>query len=39
PIGRDAPRTPWGKRALGVKTRKKKKASSQFIIRHRNAKK
>ncbi|MBP5301527.1 MAG: 50S ribosomal protein L2 [Bacilli bacterium] len=35
PIGRDAPRTIWGKRFLGVKTRKKKKKSEQFIIRHR----
>ena len=33
PVGRDAPRTPWGKRALGVKTRKVKKASSKLIIR------
>ncbi|MGI6378315.1 50S ribosomal protein L2 [bacterium] len=38
PIGRDAPRTPWGKRALGVKTRNKKKASSRLIIRRRNVK-
>lgn len=37
PIGRDAPRTPWGKRALGVKTRKSKKASSRLIIRRRSA--
>ncbi|MGP1413837.1 MAG: 50S ribosomal protein L2 [Bacillales bacterium] len=33
PIGHDAPRTPWGKRALGVKTRKNKKASTKLIIR------
>ena len=33
PVGRDAPRTPWGKRALGVKTRKQKKASTRLIIR------
>ena len=39
PIGRDAPRTPWGKRALGVRTRKPKKASTQLIVRRRNAKK
>lgn len=39
PVGRDAPRTPWGKRAMGVKTRKRKKASGQLIIRHRNASK
>ena len=35
PVGRDAPRTPWGKRALGVKTRKQKKASGKLIIRRR----
>lgn len=38
PIGRDAPRTPWGKRALGVKTRNTKKASTDLIIRRRNGK-
>lgn len=38
PIGHDAPRTPWGKRALGVKTRKKNKQSSQLIIRRRKQK-
>jgi len=38
PVGRDAPRTPWGKRALGVKTRKSKKASTRLIVRRRNAK-
>ena len=38
PVGRDAPRTPWGKRALGVKTRSKKKASGKLIIRRRNGK-
>ena len=38
PVGRDAPRTPWGKRALGVKTRSQKKASSKLIIRRRNGK-
>lgn len=32
PVGRDAPRTPWGKRHMGVKTRNKKKASSALII-------
>ena len=36
PVGRDAPRTPWGKRALGVKTRNTKKASSKYIVRRRN---
>lgn len=35
PVGRDAPRTPWGKRALGVKTRKIKKASTRLIVRRR----
>ena len=39
PVGRDAPRTPWGKRALGVKTRKQKKASSKLIIRRKTDKK
>ncbi|MGM9873397.1 MAG: 50S ribosomal protein L2 [Bacilli bacterium] len=38
PVGRDAPRTPWGKRALGVKTRNNKKASGKLIVRRRNAK-
>lgn len=38
PIGKDAPRTPWGKRALGVKTRKKNKKSTQLIVRRRNQK-
>ncbi|MDI3064174.1 50S ribosomal protein L2 [Metamycoplasma hyosynoviae] len=35
PIGRKSPMTPWGKKALGVKTRRTKKASNQFIIRRR----
>jgi len=35
PIGRDKPVTPWGKPALGVKTRKAKKASSKYILRGR----
>ena len=38
PVGRDAPRTPGGKRALGVKTRDNKKASSKLIVRRRNDK-
>ena len=38
PVGRDAPRTPWGKRAMGVKTRNTKKKSTKLIIRRRNAK-
>ena len=36
PVGRDAPRTPWGKRALGVKTRNTKKPSSKLMIRRIN---
>jgi large subunit ribosomal protein L2 len=35
PIGMKAPKTPWGKKALGVKTRRKKKYSNKFIISHR----
>lgn len=35
PIGRKQPITPWGKTALGVKTRKNKKASSLYILRKR----
>ena len=38
PIGRPAPSTPWGKPALGYKTRKKNKASSKYIVRARKAK-
>ena len=38
PIGRKSPMTPWGKKALGVKTRKKKKASTKLIVRRRNGK-
>ena len=38
PIGRPAPVTPWGKPALGYKTRNKKKQSSKFIVKRRNAK-
>ena len=37
PIGRKAPVTPWGKPALGLKTRKKKQ-SDKFIVRRRNSK-
>ncbi len=36
PIGRKAPLTPWGKVALGLKTRNKKKKSSDLIVRRRN---
>jgi large subunit ribosomal protein L2 len=35
PIGRPGPVTPWGKPALGRKTRNKKKASSSLIVRRR----
>ena len=35
PIGRARPLTPWGKPALGIKTRKNKKASNAYIIRRR----
>lgn len=38
PIGRKAPMTPWGKKALGVKTRNKKKASTKLIIRRKGKK-
>ena len=38
PVGRPGPVTPWGKPALGYKTRKKKKASDQFIVKRRNQK-
>ena len=36
PIGRKAPLTPWGKPALGKKTRDTKKKSSELIVRRRN---
>ncbi len=35
PIGMPHPKTPWGKPALGVKTRNKKKKSGKFIVRRR----
>ena len=35
PIGRKSPMTPWGKPALGLKTRKKNKQSNKYIIRGR----
>lgn len=38
PIGRKSPMTPWGKKAMGVKTRKTKKASNALIVRRRNGK-
>mmetsp|Transcript_10414 Transcript_10414/g.21678 ORF Transcript_10414/g.21678 Transcript_10414/m.21678 type:complete len:277 (-) Transcript_10414:127-957(-) len=37
PIGRSHPVTPWGKPALGVRTRKPKRYSSRFIIRRRKS--
>ena len=37
-IGRPGPSTPWGKPALGLKTRKAKKASNKLIVRRRNGK-
>ena len=38
PIGRPGPVTPWGKPALGYKTRDKKAKTEKFIVRHRNGK-
>ncbi|MDR3215444.1 MAG: 50S ribosomal protein L2 [Bacilli bacterium] len=38
PIGRKAPVTPWGKPALGLKTRNRKKASSKLIVRRKKQK-
>ena len=38
PVGRPGPVTPWGKPALGYKTRKKKNATDKFIVKRRNAK-
>lgn len=38
PVGRPSPVTPWGKPALGYKTRKNKKYSDRFIIKGRNSK-
>ena len=37
-IGRPGPSTPWGKPALGLKTRKKNKASNKLIVRRRDGK-
>jgi large subunit ribosomal protein L2 len=36
PIGRTRPLTPWGKPALGIKTRKRKKLSNNYILRRRS---
>ncbi len=38
PIGRKSPMTPWGKKAMGVKTRKHKKASDALIMTRRKSK-
>ncbi|MBP5153415.1 MAG: 50S ribosomal protein L2 [Lachnospiraceae bacterium] len=38
PIGRPGPTTPWGKPALGLKTRKSKKQSNKLIVRRRDGK-
>jgi len=38
PVGRKQPMTPWGKPALGLKTRKKRKNSTKFIVKRRNDK-
>ncbi|WP_062551328.1 50S ribosomal protein L2 [Peptoniphilus phoceensis] len=35
PVGRPSPMTPWGKKALGLKTRKKSKKSNMYIVRRR----
>ena len=38
PVGRPGPMTPWGKPALGYKTRKKNNPTDKFIVRRRNSK-
>ena len=38
PVGRPGPVTPWGKPALGYKTRKTKNRSNKFIVKRRNSK-
>jgi len=38
PVGRPGPVTPWGKPALGYKTRDKKAKTEKFIVKHRNGK-
>jgi large subunit ribosomal protein L2 len=38
PIGRSGPVTPWGKPALGYKTRKTKNRTDKFIVKRRNSK-
>ncbi|MEA4955016.1 MAG: 50S ribosomal protein L2 [Pseudoflavonifractor sp.] len=38
PVGRPGPVTPWGKPAMGYKTRKGKNRTEKFIVKHRNTK-
>ncbi len=38
PVGHDAPRSPWGRRLMGVKTRSDKARSNRLIVRRRNGK-
>lgn len=38
PVGRPGPVTPWGKPAMGYKTRGKKNATDKFIVKRRNQK-
>ena len=38
PVGRPGPVTPWGKPAMGYKTRKTKNRNDKFIVKRRNAK-
>lgn len=38
PVGHDAPRSPWGRRLMGVKTRSQKARSNRLIVRRRNGK-
>ena len=35
PVGQSGPLTPWGKPALGYKTRNKKKSTNKFIVKRR----
>ena len=35
PVGRAGPVTPWGKAALGLKTRRKNKPSNKYVLRKR----
>ncbi|MFZ1740484.1 MAG: 50S ribosomal protein L2, partial [Gemmiger qucibialis] len=36
PVGHDSPRTPWGKPAMGLKTRKHHARSNKFIVKRAN---